>query len=93
MDMEKQYKMFCIAPVSFSWPEESCWVILTTGGDAMSDKIILVAIVCVTTLAMTAMVFIATYMKDKLTLKNRTRIKDVLDSEIEIKSENKNSKN
>ncbi|URZ00629.1 hypothetical protein [Clostridium felsineum] len=59
----------------------------------MSDKIILVAIVCMTTLAMTAIVFIATYMKDKVALKSKTRIKNVLNSEIEVKSENKSSKN
>ncbi|WP_242874881.1 MULTISPECIES: hypothetical protein [Clostridium] len=58
----------------------------------MSDKIVLVAMFCITTLGMAAIVFISTYLKDKLTIKNKTSIKDDVKSETEITAEKKDSK-
>lgn len=62
------------------------------GGDTLSDKLVLVAMFCITTLGMAAIVFISTYLKDKLTIKNKTNIKDDVKTETEITAEKKDSK-
>lgn len=63
----------------------------------MSESITMVAIICVTIVAITlglpTIVLIATYTKDKLNLKNKTSIKDIADVETAISVEDKNSKN
>ncbi|WP_242874874.1 MULTISPECIES: hypothetical protein [Clostridium] len=58
----------------------------------MSDKVIFTAIICITILAMTSIVFIATYMKDSLTFKNKMKIKDIAKTEIEVTAKNRKSK-
>ncbi|MBZ9622906.1 hypothetical protein G9F71_008570 [Clostridium sp. FP2] len=61
----------------------------------MSDKITIVAMICATSLGMATIVFISTYLKDRLTVKSKTSIKDVVNSEIAITTENsdKSTKN
>lgn len=59
----------------------------------MSDRIILVAMICITTSGMTAMVFIATYLKDKISVKSKANVKDIVKIETDVNTENKNSKN
>lgn len=61
-----------------------------------SESITMVAIVCVTIVAITlglpTIVLIATYTRDKLNLRNKTRIKDIAEVETAITVEDKDSK-
>ncbi|MBV4420297.1 hypothetical protein KM800_13380 [Clostridium tyrobutyricum] len=59
----------------------------------MSDTLIALIVVCVTSLSLTAMVIVGTYFKDKLTLKSKSSIGKLSENEISITAEEKNSKN
>lgn len=56
----------------------------------------IITIICVTIVAITlglpTIVFIATYTRDKLNLRNKTSIKDIANVETAITVEDKNSK-
>lgn len=58
----------------------------------MSDKLTAIAFICATALAMSGMFFFATYKKEKLEIKNKTNIKDLIDTEIAVTAEDKKSK-
>lgn len=58
----------------------------------MSDKLTAIAFICATALAMSGMFFFSTYKKEKLEIKNKTNIKDIVDSEVAITAEDKSSK-
>ncbi|MFD3158840.1 hypothetical protein ACFIJ5_18690 (plasmid) [Haloimpatiens sp. FM7330] len=55
----------------------------------MSDIVIIVISVCVTTLGLTTIMSISTYKKDKLEFKTKTSIKDIINNEIAITGEDK----
>lgn len=45
---------------------------------------------CITALIIAGMFFFSTYKKEKLELKTKTSIKDLIDSEIAVTAEDKN---
>jgi len=58
----------------------------------VSDSLIIVvvAMVCITTLGSLGILSVATYFKDKLAIKSKTLIKGVVENEIAITTENEN---
>jgi len=59
----------------------------------MSDTVIIVISICITSLCLTAMVIVGTYFKDKLSIKSRSSVGKLAENEISITAEEKNSKN
>ncbi|WP_039658535.1 hypothetical protein [Clostridium tyrobutyricum] len=59
----------------------------------MSDTVIALIIICITSLGLTAMVIVGTYFKDKLTIKGKSSVGKLSENEISITAEEKNSKN
>lgn len=53
----------------------------------MSDELIFVAMFCITALTIASMFFFSTYNKEKLQLKSKTNIKDLIDAEIIVTAE------
>jgi hypothetical protein len=58
-----------------------------------SDTIIASAFLCVTSLGLTAMVSIRTYLKDKPKIEGRSSIGKLTKNEIAVTAEDKNPKN
>ncbi|WP_058953352.1 hypothetical protein [Clostridium tyrobutyricum] len=59
----------------------------------MSDTAIIVISICITSLCLTAMVIVETYLKDRLVIKGKSSIGKLTKNEISITAEDKNSKN
>lgn len=59
----------------------------------MGETIIALGFICVTSLGLTAMVIIGTYLKDRLEIKGKSSVGNLTESEISITAEEKNSKN
>lgn len=59
----------------------------------MSDTVIVLALICITSLSLTAMVIVGTYFKDRLAIKGRSSVGKLAENEISITAEEKNSKN
>lgn len=59
----------------------------------MSDTVIIVISICITSLCLTAMVIVGTYFKDRLSIKSRSSVGKLAENEISITAEEKNSKN
>jgi hypothetical protein len=59
----------------------------------MSDTVIVLALICITSLSLTAMVIVGTYFKDRLAIKSRSSFGKLAENEISITAEEKNSKN
>ena len=88
--------MFLIKSLSqnLSLAKRSLWLNLTTeGGDGLRDTVIIIALICITALALTAMVIVGTYFKDKLMIKSKFLVGKATENEISITAEEKNSKN
>lgn len=62
----------------------------TEGVTYLSDKLILVAMLCIVALTLTPMFFYSTYKKEKLELKSKINVKDLIDSEVAVTAEDKN---
>ncbi|WP_368490727.1 hypothetical protein [Clostridium sp. BJN0013] len=58
----------------------------------MSDIVIIVISVCITSSCITAMVIVGTYLKDRLIIKGKSSIGKLTENEISITAEDKNSK-
>ena len=58
-----------------------------------SDTVTVVAMVCVTSLGMAAIVFVGTYLKDKLDFRIKTSIKDIATHEVAVTTANNKTKN
>lgn len=60
------------------------------GGDNVSESVIEFSIVCLSIVSIVSfsIVCITTYNKDKLLLKHKSTIRNIVDSEISITSEN-----
>lgn len=56
----------------------------------MSDKLVFVAMFCITALIIAGMFFFSTYKKEKLELKTKANVKDLIDAEIAVTAEDKN---
>ncbi|MFL0196460.1 hypothetical protein ACJDU8_12970 [Clostridium sp. WILCCON 0269] len=59
----------------------------------MSDTVIIVVSICITSSCLTAMVIVGTYLKDRLIIKGKSSIGKLTKNEISITAEDKNSKN
>ncbi|WP_242951329.1 hypothetical protein [Clostridium kluyveri] len=59
----------------------------------LSETIIALGFICVTSLGLTAMVIIGTYLKDRLEIKGKSSVHKLTENEISITAEDKNSKN
>ena len=59
----------------------------------LGETIIALGFICVTSLGLTAMVIIGTYLKDRLEIKGKSSVGNLTESEISITAEEKNSKN
>ncbi len=67
---------------------------LTTEGVAnLSETVTALGFICVTTLGLTAMVIVGTYLKDRLKIKGKSSVGKLTENEISITAEEKNSKN
>lgn len=58
----------------------------------MSDSVIIVISICITSSCLTAMVIVGTYFKDKLEIKGKSSVHKLTENEISITTEEKNSK-
>ncbi|WP_368490222.1 hypothetical protein [Clostridium sp. BJN0013] len=58
----------------------------------MSETIIALGFICVTSLGLTAMVIVGTYLKDRLEIKGKSSVGNLTESEISMTAEDKNSK-
>ena len=58
----------------------------------MSDTVIIVISICITSSCLTAMVIVGTYFKDKLEIKGKSSVHKLTENEISITAEDKNSK-
>ncbi|WP_368488423.1 hypothetical protein [Clostridium sp. BJN0013] len=59
----------------------------------MSDSVIIVISICITSSCITAMLIAGTYLKDRLIIKGKSSIGKLTENEISITAEDKNSKN
>ena len=59
----------------------------------LSETIIALGFICVTSLGLTAMVIVGTYLKDRLEIKGKSSVGNLTESEISMTAEDKNSKN
>ena len=59
----------------------------------MSDSVIIVISICITSSCLTAMVIVGTYLKDRLEIKGKSSVGKLTENEISITDEDKNSKN
>lgn len=59
----------------------------------MSDTVVIVISICITSLCLTAMVIVGTYLKDRLVIKGKSSIGKLSENEIFITAEDKSSKN
>lgn len=50
----------------------------------MSDIVLVIALMCITTLGITCVIAISTYRKDKLDFRLKTSVKDIVDNEVSI---------
>ncbi len=58
----------------------------------LSETIIALGFICVTSLGLTAMVIVGTYLKDRLEIKGKSSVGNLTESEISMTAEDKNSK-
>ena len=58
----------------------------------MSDSVIIVISICITSSGLTAMVIVGTYLKDRLEIKGKSSVGNLTESEISMTAEDKNSK-
>ncbi|WP_368489417.1 hypothetical protein [Clostridium sp. BJN0013] len=59
----------------------------------MSDTVIIVISICITSSCLTAMVIVGTYLKDRLEIKGKSSVGKMTENEISITAEDKDSKN